>query len=1209
MSLSDLIASAKKTFNQYNQTETVLTGSVIESRVLFFSISDGVTRAQTLTFVATEYEQAWRQAAQSIQKKIQQEKLTVNNLRVDWVVYSQALTWKDIKQRLETTKRNFFRLGLSLDRNFERAFLEQELSANSMLYPAIDKDESRATLNEKNFKDYVKKKYPKNSELAFSDEMEMVLFSTSAVYVDVNGAPVFIVPPELEKNWTHSSHLNTGHRLIETVTPELLYRTFDNATNFLAQQVQPDGRFIYGLYPCFDRPVPSYNTLRHASSLYSMLEGYEVTQSSYAIEQITKGIHYLANNLIRHYTVNDKQLCYLVDTGDEIKLGGNAVSILALVKYTQLTGDQQYLSLMEQLALGLSYMQNPETGQFAHVLNAADLSLKDLHRTVYYDGEATFALMRLYGLTKDERWIAMVEKAFEYFIAVNLSQAKDHWLSYCVNELTLYRPEEKYFYFGIQNVIHNLDFILKRETTYPTLLELMMAAGSMLQRIKQMPSMHHLLALVDEEKFYKALHHRAHYLLNGYFWPEMAMFYKRPDKVVGSFFIRHHRFRVRIDDVQHYISGLVAYRRFLLKQNEVTVSLDKPSSNELTILDIKRPELLYAYQNGQLPDQLLDKIRGGRLLWFVAKQWNKMRAAALEEGIILLPQINNGYRTIQTQRKVFLARYEPATETSDAVFWNKKWWRIKKGLPLASVPGTSNHGWGLSIDVQLDKQNVTLDWLKKHAVDFGFCWEYASEPWHLTYFRGAEVESSWDYQSLATALEGEWIRKPLRNDRLTGIAVWFKDFKLGNAIMLSASDSEKGIGLSALQKLPYLPKVIITSLSSSEIKKCEIDPNIPIYQVRDYANAIYQLTRYARLHFRGSVVGITGSAGKTTTTHLLTHMWSKLGYASEHSRGNANLAYGIAWNMCQMRWDMNYYAIELAIGNMDTNTRLARPDIAIVTNIAPVHLGKDATLEMVARKKAEIFRGVADDGFAVINQDTDYAELLISIAKSHNLRVVTYGQHSDSNIRLVHWSAVDANALVQTDRGLEEIEMPFSGIHMVQNALACIAVAQCLSINKSLTDVFSGFEPIPGRGAISQVNFRNKSFTIIDESYNANPLSMKAAIQAANYTFSTGGYGRYVHVLGDMLELGKEEVRHHEELAESIEGAGPDLLVLCGSLMANLAQKFDNKNSPIKVKHFESLEVLLSWLGEEIRDNDLLLIKSSNGTGLHKLVDFFKKQE
>lgn len=616
---------------------------------------------------------------------------------------------------------------------------------------------------------------------------------------------------------------------------------------------------------------------------------------------------------------------------------------------------------------------------------------------------------------------------------------------------------------------------------------------------------------------------------------------------------------------------------------------------------------MHAYQNGQLPEELLTEIRGGRLLWFVAKQWNKMRTAALEDGVILLPQLNNGYRTIQTQKKVFLARYEPVDQSDDTIFWNEKWWRLKKGIPLASVPGISNHGWGLSIDVQLDQQHVTLAWLKKHAVNFGFCWEYDSEPWHITYFKGDAIETNWRCQSLEAALEGRWIREPVGSLDLTGIVVWLKDFRKDNAVMLSVREGEKGISISALKKLPTSPKAIVTSLSSSEIQEFDIDPNIPIFQANDYDNALYQLTRYARLQFRGKVVGITGSAGKTTTTHLLSHMWSQLGYSSEHSRGNANLAYGIAWNMCQMQWNMDYYALELAIGNMDINTRLARPDIAVVTNIAPVHLGKNATLEMVARKKAEIFRGVADDGFAVINRDTEYAQLLISIAKSHHLKVVTYGQNSDAHVKLIRWSSSEEMALVETPSGLEEIKMAFSGIHMVFNALACIAVAQCLSIKKSLTDMFVGFEPVQGRGDVNQIILTDKKFTLIDESYNANPLSMVAAIRAANNVFAAGHYDRYVLVLGDMLELGEEEVRYHVELVDHIKESNPHLLVLCGPLMKNLVNKLETEKSAIMVEYFDNVDMLISWLSEQIHDNDLLLIKSSNGTGLHKLVEFIKK--
>lgn len=551
MSFNKLLSNAKAKLDTVLQEKKLSQfPSECPNSILFFAISNGIDRAHIEIATGKDFDDSWKKGIEALKKWQIKNWYKPAWLRVEVVRKVELLNWAELKLKFSRAKRNYFRFGLSFTSDFKTAILEHELYANAVLYKT---DISVVTPNEVNLKNFSKRRFRRELQWPTKDEAVIYRFQTVSVFT--NGKETY----EIE-----SEGRNSGYRKIEQWDVDVVTDLIETSSNYLARQVKSNGFYHYGWFPCFDRPIPTYNALRHASSTYALLEGWEVTKKADQKQAIDRALHYLTHELIKTVQLADgSSAAFLVDIGNEIKLGGNAVSILAYAKYTEITGDQKYLEIMELLALGILFMQNSDSGEYVHILNYPDLSVKADNRTIYYDGEAAFGLMRLYGITKDPRWIHSVEKAFDYFIENKHWQAHDHWQSYCVNELTLYNPDPKYYQFGLDNIRDHLDFVLTRITTYPTLLELMMAAQKMIGRMQKDPKVIHLLEGFDVDKFYRALEYRARYLLNGFFYPEVVMFFKNPQRILGGFFIRHHAFRVRIDDVEHYLSGYVAYRKYL----------------------------------------------------------------------------------------------------------------------------------------------------------------------------------------------------------------------------------------------------------------------------------------------------------------------------------------------------------------------------------------------------------------------------------------------------------------------------------------------------------------------------------------------------------------------------------------------------------------------------------------------------------------------
>ena len=384
----------------------------------------------------------------------------------------------------------------------------------------------------------------------------------------------------------------------------------------------------------------------------------------------------------------------------------------------------------------------------------------------------------------------------------------------------------------------------------------------------------------------------------------------------------------------------------------------------------------------------------------------------------------------------------------------------------------------------------------------------------------------------------------------------------------------------------------------------------PLMVVPDVLEALRSLARAARARTEARVIAVTGSVGKTGTKEALRLALSTDG-ETHASVASYNNHWGVPLSLARCPASTKYAVLEIGMnhaGEITPLTKLARPHVAIITSIEPVHLEYFGSLEKIADAKAEIFAGVEPGGAAVLNRDNAQFSRLAAAAKAARIeRVVSFGEHKDADALLLRLSlqadcsTVEARILGQT----VTYKLGAPGRHLVLNSLAVLTAVSLVGADLALAALaLNNLRPASGRGTRTVLTVPGGNALLIDESYNANPASMQAAIALLGQV-PVGQRGRRIAVLGDMLELGPTAAELHRALAKAIEAANVDLVFCSGPLMRALWEALPSR---ARGGYSETAAGLEPMVVSAIRAGDAVMVKGSLGSKMGPIVRALERQ-
>lgn len=456
----------------------------------------------------------------------------------------------------------------------------------------------------------------------------------------------------------------------------------------------------------------------------------------------------------------------------------------------------------------------------------------------------------------------------------------------------------------------------------------------------------------------------------------------------------------------------------------------------------------------------------------------------------------------------------------------------------------------------------------------------------------------WSVAAMAAAMGAE--RAGELPDLVTGISIDTRTIARGEAFFAIQGEARDGHD--------FVPAAIKAGAALAVVARERRDAmpaDAPLLVVPDVLEALRDLARAARARSRAKIVAVTGSVGKTGTKEALRLVLTKCG-PTHASAASYNNHWGVPLSLARLPASVRYAVFEIGMnhaGEIAPLTRLVRPHIAIVTGVEPVHLEYFGSVEAIADAKAEIFLGLEPGGAAVINRDSPhYGRLAQAAAAAGAARIVSFGAHEEADARLLSVSLqADASAVHARILGSEvTYKLGAPGRHVVMNSLAVLAAASLVGADLALAALaLAALEPPTGRGQrIALVLPGGGSATLIDESYNANPASMRAALALLGQT-PVGRRGRRIAVMGDMLELGSAGVDLHRALVEPILSEGVDLVFCAGPLMRSLWEALPSER---RGGYAETAAALEPQVIAAIRDGDAVVVKGSLGSRMGPIV-------